>query len=135
MVQANNQNHNLSQVEFALETKPELFSKAIISGLHEDETAQAKSPGYIVGIDFDPFVNAQDTCGPYKTGEVTHVGTTYRVEVFGQGSCEHRKEPDVIAAIKEVNGSWVFADFYYPGQGDLFSALETARKERKKSKK
>src|SRR5215472_11763578 len=53
---------------FAFKTKPQWFSDALIQGLKEDEAAQAKDPGEVVGLDFDPFLNAQDVCEPYKTG-------------------------------------------------------------------
>ena len=130
-----NSDRNMSLVEFALKMKPQFFSEKIVKGLTEDIEAQSKSPDYVVGIDFDPFLNGQDTCEPYRTGKVTFVGHAYRVEVFGQGSCEHRKQPDVIPAVERRNGSWVFVDFYYPGDGDLFSALRLAKKEREKTKK
>lgn len=119
----------ISVAEFANKKKPNLFSNAIKDGLQADEAAQAKYPDYIMGLEFDPFLNAQDTCEPYKTGKVTVVGKIYRVEVYGNGSCEHREEPDVIAAIEKQKDSWIFVDFIYPGRGDLFSALEAAKKE------
>jgi hypothetical protein len=132
-MQVENEDHDLSPTEFALKMKPRLFSDAIIKGLQKDIAVQAKSPDYIVGIDFDPFLNAQDTCEPYNTGKVTVAGNSYHVEVYGQGSCEHRKQPDVVAAVEKQNGSWVFVDFYYPGQGDLLSALKVAKKSRQTS--
>jgi hypothetical protein len=36
------------------------FSPELASKLKEDLAAQEKSPGEIVGLDFDPFLNAQD---------------------------------------------------------------------------
>src|SRR5690348_509159 len=115
---------------FAFRTKPQWFSKEIVRGLKEDEAAAEKSPGEIVGLDFDPFLNAQDVCEPYKTGAVTADGNSYRVEIFGSCPEPNSKQPDVIAAVEKRNGAWVFVDFLYPGNGDLFSVLQELKKER-----
>ena len=122
--------HAESPVEYALKTKQQLFSQKLVKALDEDFAAQAKNPDYIVGIDFDPFLNAQDTCGPYKTGKVSHEGNTYRVEVWGQCSGETHGQPDVIAEIRSKNNSWTFVDFIYPGNGDLLAILQALKKER-----
>lgn len=131
-IQSENKFSDLSMDEFALRKKPQWFSAAIAQGLREDEAAAAKSPGEVVGLDFDPFLNAQDVCEPYKTGKVTRVDKAYRVEVFGSCPEPGSKNPDVIAAVEKKNGAWVFVDFYYPGQGDLFSVLQALKEEREK---
>lgn len=115
---------------FAFKTKPQWFSDALIRGLKEDEAAQARDPGEVVGLDFDPFLNAQDVCEPYKTGQVAAEGARYRVEIFGSCPEPGSTQPDVIAAVEKRNGAWVFVDFYYPGNGDLFSVLAGLKKER-----
>lgn len=129
------QDHNMALSDVAVKMKPRWFSAAVLQGLKEDDEAQAKSPGDIVGLDFDPFLNAQDICEPYKTGKVTAAGAGYRVEVFGSCEKSDPKQPDVIAAVEKRYGSWVFVDFYYPEQGDLFSVLEALKKERENTGK
>ena len=95
------------------------MSAAIISALEEDMAAQDKSPGFIVGIDFDPYLNAQDTCFPYKTGAVTRAGELYRVEVFASNCADLVPgRPVVVAALKRRGASWEFANFIYPGNPD-----------------
>lgn len=126
------QHDKLPPAEVALKKKPQLFSGAIINGLMEDRVAQDKSADYIVSIEFDPFINGQDTCEPYKVGKVSVVNTTYRVDVYCAGDYAQAKQPAVIAAVEKHKGEWVFVDFYYPGRGDLFSALEATKRERKK---
>jgi hypothetical protein len=119
---------DLSVAEYANEKKPNLFSNAIKNGLKADEAAQVKYPDYIMDLEFDPFLNAQDTCEPYKTGKVTVVGKIYRVEVYGYG-CDNHSALYVIAAIEKQEDSWISVDFIYSGRGDFFSALEAAKKE------
>ena len=121
---------NISLDAFAIKTKPLWFSQEIIEGLDEDEAAAAKSPDEIVGLDFDPFLNAQDVCEPYRPGKVTAAGSTYQVEIFGTCPEPHSKQPDVIAVVEKRNGAWVFVDFIYPSNGDLFSVLQELKKER-----
>ncbi len=119
----------------ALKKKPAYFSPELTKALEADEAAAAKSPGDIVGLDFDPFLNAQDICSPYKVGAVKQVGNAYEVEVLG--SCADTKpgQPDVIARLVRHGASWMFVDFIYPArddqaQQDLFAILKALQQER-----
>lgn len=112
---------------------------AIVAALKADEDAQAKSPDDIVGIDFDPYLNAQDTCFPYKTGKVTQAGGLYRVEVF-DSNCDdpHPERPTVIAVVQRRGASWEFVNFIYPGDAgqagsDLLSVLKALKDDREKN--
>lgn len=127
--------HGMALSDYAIKMKPQFFSAAIVQGLREDEAAQAKVPGEVVGLDFDPILNAQDDCGTYKAGKVKVVGTTYRVELFDHCSDSKPARPAVIAAVEKRNGAWVFVDFIYLGSGDLFSELQALKKEREQSGK
>ncbi len=129
-VKQDGQDHNESAEEIALKTKPQFFDAGLMQALKEDLAASAKSPDDVVGLDFDPFMNTQEDCGPYKTGKVTQDGDTYRVEVFGRCAPEKPGQPDVIAALKQVKGGWIFVNFFYPGNGDLLSVLQSLKKER-----
>jgi len=133
--QEEKQEHGMALSDYAIKTKPQLFSAAIVQGLREDEAAQAKVPGEVVGLDFDPILNAQDDCGTYKAGKVKVVGAAYRVELFDHCSESKPARPAVIAAVEKRDGAWVFVDFIYPGSGDLFSELQALKKEREQSGK
>lgn len=122
--------HDMDLSDFAIKARPGSFSAAMLKGLKEDEAAQAKTPDEVVGLDFDPFLNAQDICEPYKTGQVTPAGTTFKVEIFGACPEPNSKQPDVIAVVEKQKGAWVFVNFAYPGNGDLFSVLAELKKER-----
>jgi hypothetical protein len=119
----------------ALKKKPAYFSPELTQALKADEAAAAKSPDEVVGLDFDPFLNAQDVCSPYKAGAVKQVGDAYEVEVLG--SCADLKpgQPDVVVRLMRHGASWMFTDFIYPArddqpQQDLFAILKALQQER-----
>src|SRR5690348_11099616 len=122
--------HEVSLDDVAIKTKPKWFSDAIVRGIEDDEAASAQRPDEVVGLDFDPFLNSQEDCEPYKVGKATVAGSLYQVEVFGQCQDSSPKQPDVIAVVEKHNGAWVFVNFLYPGDGDLFSELGALKKER-----
>jgi len=123
-------------VDDPLKSKHWPFSAAIVTALKADEEAQAKSPDEVVGIDFDPYLNAQDTCFPYKMGKVTTNGGQYRVEVFDSNCSDpHPEIPTVIAVVEKNGASWRFVNFIYPGEpgqaeSDLLSVLKSLANER-----
>lgn len=128
-------NSSPTLMEDALASKRWPMSDAIVTALREDMAAQAKSPDDIVGIDFDPFLNAQDECWPYKTRKTTEVSGKTRVEVFGHCEKTHPEVPDVVAELQQRDGKWVFVNFIYPGDpgqedSDLLSALKSYKEER-----
>lgn len=120
----------------ALKSKRWPFSAAIVTALRADEEAQSKSPEDVVGIDFDPYLNAQDTCFPYKTGKVTASGSQYRVELFDSNCSDpHPEIPTVIAVVEKNGASWQFVNFIYPGESgqadsDLLKTLKALQEER-----
>ncbi|HEY1774239.1 MAG TPA: hypothetical protein VGH91_13710 [Gammaproteobacteria bacterium] len=122
----------------ALKSKRWPSSAAIVSALKADEEAQAKSPDEVVGIDFDPYLNAQDSCFPYKAGKVTASGGQYRVEVFDSNCSDpHPEQPTVIAVLEKDGASWRFTNFIYPGEpgqadSDLLATLKQLQQERSK---
>ena len=134
-VQLNQKSSDGSQMDTALKNKHWPMSQAIVTALDADTAAQAKSPDDIVGIDFDPFLAAQDTCFPYKAGKVTKTGSRYQVEVFDSNCSDpHPEQPTVIAVVEERKGTLTFMNFVYPGDTgtDLLSELQALKKERDK---
>jgi hypothetical protein len=117
--------------EEALEARRADFDKALYAALRADLTAASKSPDEIVGLDFDPFLNTQDPCQRYEVGPAKVTGTSARVEIHGV--CEGKKaaKVDVIVALRQENGRWVFTNFLYPGADDLVKVLRVLKRERK----
>src|SRR5262249_29402277 len=68
-------------LKLALRRKKANFSETLIQRLKEDYKAAAKSPGEIVGLDFDPVLNSQDFADKYVPGRVTQKGRQFEVEV------------------------------------------------------
>jgi hypothetical protein len=119
--------------DIALARKPALFAPGLEAALKADSVAAAKSPGEVVGLDFDPFMNSQDPCESYLTGAVTGAGKHYKVEVFGVCSGKRDEKPYVIAEVIPQGSSWVFVNFLYPGNGDLLGVLKSLAEERAKT--
>lgn len=119
----------------ALKYKKEAFSDELFRLLNEDAEASAKNEGEIVGLDFDPFLNAQDIGERYVVGKVTPKGDRYRVEVFGIWAGKKNAKADVVPEVMLKEGRWLFVNFIY-GDGEdenLLSVLKTLREERQKN--
>jgi len=139
-----NSGSNLSSTELILKYRKSSFNPELLRQLKQDEDASAKDKDYIVGLDFDPFVNAQDYAESYKVGKVTHKGGNYQVEVYGDwgkvdGALGKKtKEPDVVPELALRNGEWIFVNFHYPNkkapQGNLLAMLKYLREERRKGR-
>ena len=114
----------------ALKLKGSLFSAELARALSEDASAQQKSTGEIVGIDWDPFVNAQDSESRYVVGKIRQKGDRFFADVHGVRAGKKRSEPDVTAELMKVKGHWVFVNFHSPDTGDLLSVLNTLSNER-----
>jgi hypothetical protein len=123
-----------------LSHKPAYLSSELAKALKADADASSKSPDEVVGLDFDPYLNSQDDCGPYTAGTVKQKGKVYEVEVTGSCADDKPGVPDVVPQLVKQGGSWIFVDFVYPAregtpQLDLFSVLKRLRQERAKTPK
>ena len=119
--------------DLALHDRPAAFDPALARQLKEDSDAQVKVHDDIVGLDFDPFLSAQDPCRRYEVMNVEANAQHYLVAVRGVGGCEKHDTADVIAEVASVNGAWVFVNFHYPGpdQTDLLTVLKKLRDDRR----
>lgn len=124
---------NADPLRVALKTKKSNFSSELVKRLNEDYKAAAKSPGEIVGLDFDPVLNSQDFADKYVPGKVTKKGSHYLVEVFGVTGGKRSEVADVIPELQKVGGRWVFTNFIYKHDGktdDLLSMLKKLKADR-----
>ena len=115
--------------KIAIAKRNSFFDPHLRQALELDLAAQAKSPGQIVGLDFDPFLNSQDPDKKYKAAKVSAHGGRVLVDVYAVQRNTADK-PAVIAEIEERSGSWVFVNFLYPDNGDLLAVLSRLRKYR-----
>lgn len=97
-----------------LKERASSFSPTLLAMLKEDLAASAKVTDEIVGLDFDPYINGQDTPKRYLAGKVIPKDKCYWVEVFDLSSGKKGKDPAVIPEVKFVKGQWIFTNFHYP---------------------
>jgi hypothetical protein len=121
-----------------LRLKPQLLSLELRRMLKEDTDAQAKNHDEIVGLDFDPFINAQDSEGAYWVESVTIKDGLCRASVWGTDSGKKREIVD--PELRFENQKWIFVNFYYPGSANpsdenLIDLLTKLRNDRKHSAK
>lgn len=117
----------------AIRERGALFSKELLALLKEDAAAEAKANGYILGLDFDPFLNTQDASDRYDLGDITSKAGNCLVSIFGTRYGERSAHPDVIAEISCTNSRWIFINFHYPDTGEnLIQILRALRHDRLK---
>jgi len=120
--------------DLALHTRPSAFDPSLVRQLKEDSDAQEKVLGDIVGLDFDPFLAAQDPCDRYEVVTVDPKAESYLVGVRGVGGCKKHDEVDVIVEVASRNGALSFINFHYPGVDngdDLLALLKRLRDDRR----
>jgi hypothetical protein len=126
--------------DLTLKHKPSYLQSTLLDALIADEEAQAKVPGDIVGLDFDPITNAQDTRSGYQTGDIKQQGDKFFVDVHDIKSGQLQKAilaaPLVLTAeVAKINGQWEFFNFIYPkadGGGNLLDILKSLKNNRAK---
>ncbi len=125
-------------LEEVLKTKASDFTPDLTKKLKIDLEASSKSPGEIVGLDFDPIFSTNgDPYPKYTTGKITQKGETYLVDMHGLQKGKKISKPSVTPEVKQVNGKWQFANFHYgksefPENENLLSILKCLKESRDK---
>jgi len=124
--------------EVAIASKKASFDPLLYRKLKDDFDAQAKVSGEIVGLDFDPFLNAQDIMDKYVIGKVTEKkGGNYLVAVHSIAGGKRNPKADVTPEVALRKGKWQFVNFHY-GKSEfsvdenLISILKVLKQERDK---
>ncbi|MEI9893091.1 MAG: DUF3828 domain-containing protein [Chthoniobacter sp.] len=115
----------------ALKKKSSFFSAELLKALQEDALAASKSPGEIVGLDWDPFLNSQEQIERCVIGNITPKNGAFRVDVYDILGGKKDKKPNIIAEVKQENGHWIFVNFWNPDGGNLLSELRELSKSRR----
>jgi len=118
-------------LQSAMRDSTALFTPSLVRALEADGEAQAKNPDEVVGLDGDPFLDAQDFCPPYQVGSARRDAGAVLVEL--RGNCPGRTDsmPDVLAEVHGSAGAWVFTNFRYPTRdSDLMKDLDELRRAR-----
>lgn len=116
----------------ALRERRSQFRPELARALRADLAASAANGNEVVGLDGDPFLNAQDPCDKYDAVSSTRVGATYHVGVVGKGWCKDHTTPDIVAEVTRRDGRWVFLNFIYSTKPkdnlmDLLTQLQSDR--------
>lgn len=127
--------------EIAISTRKSVFDPVLYRKLKDDFDASAKVKDEIVGLDFDPYLNAQDIGDKYVVGKVTpKKNGNYWVEVHSIQGGQRNPKPDVTPEVAYRNGKWQFVNFHYgksdiPVNENLISILNVLKKDREKYSK
>jgi hypothetical protein len=110
----------------ALRSKKSDFSQELFRALDADRQAQARSTR-IVGLDFDPFLNAQFTGTKYHVGDLRFINTMCFVPVYFTSPGLNRGHSSVVPELGLQNEHWVFVNFHYGTlkKDDLLSILRS----------
>lgn len=113
-------------VSDALRTKKSDFSQQLFRALDADLQAQARSTR-IVGLDFDPFFNAQFTGTQYRLGNLHFINTRCFVTVYFTSPGPDRDRSSVVPELGLQSGHWVFVNFHFgtSKHDDLLSMLHS----------
>ncbi len=121
-----------------LKYKKEILVPELYKALKADSDAQAKVPDELVGLDFDPFLNAQDFAQKYQVGKALLKGNNYWVDVYGLWNGKKKKKPDLKAEVACSATACQFVNFHYdhdvPGNENLMQILQALKKERDQKK-
>ena len=117
--------------------KKEVLSPTLYKALKADRDAQAKVPGEIVGLDFDPFLGGQDVAQRYFVADATLKGNTYWFPLYAWWNGEKPKKPELKAEVQCQANGCQFVNFHYDPQGsseneNLLSVLKVLAKDRQK---
>jgi hypothetical protein len=107
----------------AVRERPGAFAPALVEALRRDSVASSRSRDEVVGLDGDPFLNAQDPCERYAVRRVARKGERFLAEVVGAGGCARHTRPDVVVEVARVGRAWRFENFRYVDPPDDLLAL------------
>ncbi len=110
----------------ALRYKKSVFSMRLFRALDANRQAQARSTR-IVGLDFDPFLNAQFTSTQYELGDLHFNNNECFAPVYFTSPGVNRGNSSAVPELGLQNGHWVFVNFHYgkSKDDDLLSILRS----------
>ncbi|MBA3854368.1 MAG: hypothetical protein C0503_08135 [Gemmatimonas sp.] len=108
------------------------LSPELMRALQEDRDASAANDEEIVGLDFDPFIDAQDVCERYESRAAVPQDSTMDVAVYNTCNWGHPLVPDAIYRLMRRNNRWVIVDIRYAGGQSLLQVLAYYAEQRKK---
>ena len=108
-----------------------LFAPELVRAIEADGDAQAKNPNEVVGLDGDPFLDAQDFCERYDVGTARREGADIVVDVYARCSGDTTSTPRIAEQVRRNGQDWTFVNFQYPQRNsDLMKDLDELRRQR-----
>ncbi len=118
--------------ERALREKRAALTEDLAKALAADAAAQKAVPDDIVGLDWDPFLNAQDSHPRYAAGAVRAEGKGFLVAMHGVTGGKKGAEVLFVVEMVPKGGTFVIGNVRGPKGGDLMTSLKGLAEERKK---
>jgi len=121
----------LAATDSIIVERPALFAPPLLAALGRDAAERSRATGEIAGLDFEPFLAAQDPCDRYEVGGAARAaaaapGASVRVSVYAVCGGARGDQPAVVAEMGPgAQGSWAFVNFHYgpPVDDDLLALL------------
>ena len=91
-----------------------------------------------MGLDFDPFLNAQDVAQRYTARRVSRQGGSVRVEVYASWDPKKPADLAVVPELARRGGQWMFVNVRHPPhekgekENSLLQVLRELSAERRK---
>jgi hypothetical protein len=131
------QTHKGAASDIALHTKASYFAPELAAQMKASYVVEDTRTGYIVGLDFDPFLSGQDPGDPYTTGKIKVANHHCVVDMLA--IYEGRKDKTALVApeLEFRKGRWLFINFHYPfvaPKSDLVTLLNSLAADQVKSK-
>lgn len=104
--------------------RPGTLGDDLVRALRVDAEGRAGREGEAAGLDFDPFLAAQDPCEHYEARAVETKGEAIHVAMHGTCADAREPGPDVVAVVTRHDGRWRIVNFRYPdSDADLLGVL------------
>ena len=94
------------------------LARELAAAIRDDSVAQVSAPITRVPLNFDPFLDSQDPCGPNEVIDVRRQGDSFRLPIR---EC-HMQRPGPVVEVRSVDGRWRISNVFYD-RGDLKSYL------------
>ena len=103
-------------IMYAAVRGPLPFDAELVRWLRIDSTARARAKDEVVGLDGDPYLNAQDPCDQYSARSAVATDSSVLVSVIGRGGCSQHANPDVVVELARRHGRWTILEFRDPNR-------------------
>jgi hypothetical protein len=115
--------HEGRTVGTVLIERPQVLSDELLALLEADRRCVADSQA-ICNLDFDPFLNAQDWCGPFQVGDQHPDSGVVAFNVYTTCEGKRAEVPRLQVIVESRDSGWRFVNIAYGMEGtDLLALL------------